>query len=94
VKRGFTGGSGDLTTGSRCPFSANDRPKANVFHERSGQELESGTRESRVFGFVEMPNKEEADKAISGLIGWNLKGRPLTVNEARLRTGGFGSGRH
>ena len=41
--------------------------------------------ESRGFGFVEMPNKEEADKAISGLNGKDLKGRPLTVNEARPR---------
>ena len=61
--------------------------------------------ESRGFGFVEMPNKEEADKAISGLNGKDLKGRPLTVNEARPRTdrprtggggggrGGFGGGR-
>ena len=38
------------------------------------------------FGFVEMPNKEEADKAISGLNGVDLKGRPLTANEARPRT--------
>jgi RNA recognition motif-containing protein len=61
--------------------------------------------ESRGFGLVEMPNKEEADKAISGLNGKDLKGRPLTVNEARPRTdrprtggggggrGGFGGGR-
>ena len=54
--------------------------------------------ESRGFGFVEMPNKEEADKAISGLNGKDLKGRPLTVNEARPRTdrprtGGFSGGR-
>ena len=39
--------------------------------------------ESRGFGFVEMPNKEEAEKAIAGLNGKDLKGRPLTVNEAR-----------
>jgi RNA recognition motif-containing protein len=54
--------------------------------------------ESRGFGFVEMPNKEEADKAIAGLNGKDLKGRTLTVNEARPRTdrprgGGFGGGR-
>ena len=42
--------------------------------------------ESRGFGFVEMPNKEEADKAIAGLNGKDLKGRTLTVNEARPRT--------
>jgi RNA recognition motif-containing protein len=60
--------------------------------------------ESRGFGFVEMPNKDEADKAISALNGKDLKGRNLTVNEARPRTdrprtgggggrGGFGGGR-
>ena len=54
--------------------------------------------ESRGFGFVEMPNKDEADKAISGLNGKDLKGRTLTVNEAkprtdRPRTGGPGGGR-
>ncbi|MGA2531397.1 MAG: RNA-binding protein [Candidatus Aminicenantales bacterium] len=54
--------------------------------------------ESRGFGFVEMPNKEEADKAISGLNGKDVKGRALTVNEAkprtdRPRTGGPGGGR-
>jgi RNA recognition motif-containing protein len=42
--------------------------------------------ESRGFGFVQMPNKDEADKAISGLNGKDLKGRTLTVNEARPRT--------
>ncbi|MGZ4886343.1 MAG: RNA recognition motif domain-containing protein [Candidatus Aminicenantales bacterium] len=54
--------------------------------------------ESRGFGFVEMPNKEVADKAIAGLNGKDLKGRALTVNEAkprtdRPRTGGPGGGR-
>ncbi|OGD17404.1 MAG: RNA-binding protein [Candidatus Aminicenantes bacterium RBG_13_59_9] len=54
--------------------------------------------ESRGFGFVEMPNKEEADKAISMLNGKDLKGRALKVNEAKPRTdrprggGGFGGG--
>jgi RNA recognition motif-containing protein len=43
------------------------------------------TGESRGFGFVEMPSKEQAQKAISLLNGKDLKGRPLTVNEARPR---------
>jgi RNA recognition motif-containing protein len=47
---------------------------------------EKFTGESRGFGFVEMPNKEEADKAIAGLNGKDLKGRTMTVNEARPRT--------
>jgi len=57
------------------------------------------TGESRGFGFVEMPNKEEAEQAISGLNGKELKGRNLNVNEARPRRddrrggGGFGGGR-
>jgi len=50
--------------------------------------------DSRGFGFVEMPNKSEAEKAISALNGKGLKGRNITVNEARPRTddrrgGGF-----
>ena len=54
--------------------------------------------ESRCFGFVEMPNAAEAQKAISTLNGKTLKGRTATVNEARPRTdssrsGGFGGGR-
>jgi RNA recognition motif-containing protein len=42
--------------------------------------------ESRGFGFVEMPNQAEAQAAINGLNGKQLKGRMLTVNEARPRT--------
>jgi len=54
--------------------------------------------DSRGFGFVEMSNKAEAVKAISALNGKELKGRTITVNEARPRTenrggGGFGGGR-
>jgi RNA recognition motif-containing protein len=54
--------------------------------------------ESRGFGFVEMPNKDEAEKAIAAMNGKDLKGRNLTANEARPRTdrprtGGFGGGR-
>jgi RNA recognition motif-containing protein len=41
--------------------------------------------ESRGFGFVEMPAKAEAQSAISGLNGRELKGRALNVNEARYR---------
>ena len=41
--------------------------------------------ESRGFGFVEMPSKEEAQSAIDGLNGQDLKGQHLNVNEARPR---------
>ncbi len=42
--------------------------------------------ESRGFGFVEMPNADEATKAITGLNGRDFKGRAMTVNEAKPRT--------
>ena len=41
---------------------------------------------SRGFGFVEMPTKAEAEAAITGLNGTELKGETLTVNEARPRS--------
>lgn len=51
------------------------------------------TGESRGFGFVEMPSKTEAQNAITGLNGKEVKGRALTVNEARPRTDDRGGGR-
>lgn len=42
--------------------------------------------QSKGFGFVEMPSKAEAQAAIDGLNGKELKGRTLNVNEARPRT--------
>ena len=46
--------------------------------------------ESRGFGFVEMPAEEEAQSAIEGLNGQELKGETMNVNEARPRRGGGG----
>jgi RNA recognition motif-containing protein len=48
--------------------------------------------QSRGFGFVEMPNKEEAEKAMAALNGKDLKGRTLKVNEAKPRTERSGGG--
>jgi len=53
------------------------------------------TGRSRGFGFVEMTNAEEAERAIAALNGMQLGGRTLNVNEARPkpeRTGGGGGG--
>ena len=44
------------------------------------------TGRPRGFGFVEMPNDDEARKAIEALSGKDYEGRPLTVNEARNRS--------
>lgn len=55
------------------------------------------TGESKGFGFVEMSNNSQADAAIKALNGRDLKGRTLTVNQARPKTerpsGGGGGGR-
>jgi len=54
--------------------------------------------QSKGFGFVEMPNQEEAQAALTSLNGRDVKGRNLNVNEARPRAGdrrgGYGGGRH
>jgi RNA recognition motif-containing protein len=48
------------------------------------------TGQSRGFGFVEMENDADADRAIDELNGTALNGRNINVNEARERTGGGG----
>jgi RNA recognition motif-containing protein len=48
--------------------------------------------ESRGFGFVEMPSQGEAQAAIDGLNGKELKGRTLNVGEARPRSEGHRGG--
>jgi cold-inducible RNA-binding protein len=54
------------------------------------------TGQSKGFGFVEMSAKDQAQAAIAGMNGKELKGRALNVNEARPRTddrrGGGGGG--
>ena len=64
------------------------------------------TGRSRGFGFVEMPDKNQANAAIQALNLQEVRGRAITVNEARPKTeggprsggggggrGGFGGGR-
>lgn len=47
--------------------------------------LDKFTGKSRGFGFVEMPNREEALAAIAALNEKDLKGRAIRVNEAQAR---------
>lgn len=55
--------------------------------------MDRETGRARGFGFVEMPNDDEAAKAISALDGKEVSGRNLKVNEARPREGGGGGSR-
>lgn len=50
------------------------------------------TGRSKGFGFVEFSDDNEAKNAIQALSGQQYGGRALTVNEARPKTGGGGSG--
>jgi cold-inducible RNA-binding protein len=50
------------------------------------------TGRSRGFGFVEMANPEEGEKAIAALNGTQLAGRTLNVNEARPKAERVGGG--
>jgi RNA recognition motif-containing protein len=47
--------------------------------------MDRETGRSRGFGFVEMPNPAEAEKAIAQLNGKDVGGRALRINEARPR---------
>ncbi len=51
---------------------------ANVINDRD-------TGQSRGFGFVEMPNQEEAMSAIHEADGMELRGRNIVVKEAEDR---------
>ena len=60
--------------------------------------MDKMTGRSRGFGFVEMPERSQADAAISALNLQEIRGRAITVNEARPKTeggprGGGGGGR-
>jgi RNA recognition motif-containing protein len=68
----------------------------NVRSVKVIKDLFSG--ESKGFGFLEMPGLAEAQKAINDLNTRELKGKKITVNEARPRNdkrrpGGGGGGR-
>ena len=88
---------------SNLPFSITDDELRETFEAYGAVESalvikDKETGRSRGFGFVEMPNAEEASAAITALHQQPFRGRPLTVNEARPREertgggGGYGGG--
>src|SRR5437763_17081128 len=60
--------------------------------ERVSLITDRDTGRSRGFGFVEMPDDGEAERAIAALNGANVGGRQINVNEARPRAEGGGGG--
>lgn len=55
--------------------------------------IDNISRESKGFGFIDMPSQTEAMTAIQNLNGKELNGRNITVNEARPREDNRGGGR-
>jgi len=73
------------------PYSVSDadlRETFSKFGEVSQVNLiaDKFTGESKGFGFIEMDNNSQADAAIKGLNGTDLKGRNITVNQAKPKT--------
>ena len=50
------------------------------------------TGRSRGFGFIEMENKADGERAVAELNGKEVDGRELKVNEAKPQTNGGGRG--
>ena len=82
------------------PHSATETEVRELFAAHGAVEkitlvTDRDTGRSRGFGFVEMTNVSEADKAITALNGTDLGGRALIINEAKPKSGGgnrFGGG--
>jgi cold-inducible RNA-binding protein len=58
--------------------------------ERVNLVTDRDTGRARGFGFVEMTNDNEGEKAIAALNGRDLDGRALNVNEAHPKPAGRG----
>lgn len=80
------------------PFSTRDADLKALFSQ-SGEVasanviMDKFTGRSRGFGFVEMPNEDEAQAAIERFNGHELQGRALTVNQAKPQEPRSGGGR-
>jgi RNA recognition motif-containing protein len=84
------------------PYSTNSEDLQALFAEAGSvtdatvvEDKYSG--QSKGFGFVEMPDDNEARAAIAKFNGYNMGNRSLTVNEAKPREersggGGYGGG--
>lgn len=72
-------------------FGCNEQELRTMFEaygtvERVSIITDRDTGRSRGFAFVEMPDDQEADRAITALNGAQTGGRTLNVNEARPKS--------
>jgi len=85
------------------PFSATEDQVRELFAQHGQVQSvklidDRNTGRPRGFGFVEMENDSEANKAIEALNEYDMEGRNLKINKARNREdsgrrGGGGGGR-
>ncbi len=88
----------DIYVGN-LPYSATDQDLQTLFSQygkvtSARVVMDRETGRAKGFGFVEMPERAEAEKAIQATNGVDLNGRALRVNESqpKPRTGGGGGG--
>ncbi len=72
------------------PYSVSSEDLSELFGEYGHVQdatviMDRETGRSKGFGFIEMPNNSEADRAIKELNSTQLQGRMITVNQARPR---------
>jgi RNA recognition motif-containing protein len=77
------------------PYSVDNDALEDLFKQHGAVDsaevvTDRETGRSRGFGFVEMADGAEAQKAIEALNGHQVDGRDLTVNEARPKKQGGG----
>jgi len=80
------------------PYSTTDADLQALFQDFGSVEsakviIDRESQRSKGFGFIEMANSDEANKAIEALNGNEMGGRQIRVNEARPRTDNFGGPR-
>ena len=78
-------------------FQSTDDSIRSVFAEHGQVEevaliTDRDTGRPRGFGFIQMPNDDEARAAIEAINGRDVDGRTLNVNEAKAREGGSRGG--
>ncbi len=92
----------DIYVGN-LPYTVDDNTLQDLFSAHgtvtsSRVIMDRMTGRSKGFGFVEMPDKAEADAAINALNGNDCDGRALRVNESQPKPrnsgggGGYGGG--
>ena len=74
------------------PFNITEEDLKTAFSEFGDVEsvkiiMDRHSGQPKGFGFVEMPNNSEADKAMKALNGIEMKGRSIKISQAKPRTG-------